>query len=63
MNIKICRRSISKYISFEVEFDHATYELGVLNHQEAKELAEYLRETADDILQWANVTAQLEDGR
>ena len=53
MNIKV--RSLSKYISVEVKFDRATYGVGILDHKEAKELAEHLREVADDLLHWAEV--------
>lgn len=48
MNIKV--RSLFKYISVEIQFDHATLDLEVLNEQEAKELAKHFQNAADDIL-------------
>jgi hypothetical protein len=47
MNIKV--RWMGKYVDITVYADNATLELGVLNANERKQLAEHLREVADDL--------------
>ena len=57
MNIKV--RTVGKYVDVTVYVDNATLELGLLTHVERAELAEHLRETANDL--WP-LTNELEEG-
>ena len=47
MNIKV--RPVGKYVDVTVYADNATLELGLLTHVERAELAEHLREAANEI--------------
>ena len=47
MNIKV--RSVGKYVDVTVYVDNAILELGLLTHVERAELAEHLREAANDL--------------
>lgn len=47
MNIRV--RPVGKYVDVTIYADNETLELGLLNDAECKELAEHLREAADDL--------------
>ena len=47
MNIRV--RPVGKYVDVTVYTDNATLEFGLLNDAERAELAEHLREVADDL--------------
>ena len=47
MNIKV--RPVGKYVDVTIYADNATLELGLLNDTERAELAEHLRQTANDL--------------
>ena len=47
MNIKV--RTVGKYVDVTVYADNATLELGLLTDVERAELAEHLREAADQL--------------